>query len=270
MSDDLDPSRLAPRPLPRADVSISPIIWELSHLDLSPQLLSAASAAGANWFFIPESVAHDELERAATLLAELSLIIGIDTQQLLSRRSTPLEQRLAALRLSRCEAVMLQHAEITELKAGRPFHRLNQLRDSGRTRLAFVEAADAADAEWIIESSPAHAVSVPYGLRDQLVTYRAFKAAAEMGTALFARRTRHALWSVDQADDADVSFRAGEAAITSIIEPLPRDSAQLQHTLGAVARPMPDEERERWWAQFQAAVPAPPKPPRGHPPEYGT
>jgi hypothetical protein len=269
-SPDFPTSRLTSRPLPRADISIPPVVWQLTN-DVTPQVVSEAVDAGTDWLFIPEDVDPERLRRARSLLVGMSLIVGVDTEQLLSRRSRPLEQRLEALGREQCDGVMLQHAEITELKAGRPFHRLNQLRDKGKTKLAFIEAADAADAEWIIESTPAHGVSVPFDLHDQLVKYRVFASAAEMGTALLSRRSSRAMWTNDLRDgDADICFRVGDGGVTSIVESLPTEVSVLRHVLSLVQQPMVASEREKWWSAFQAAVPAPPKSARGHPPEYGS
>jgi hypothetical protein len=167
---------------------------------------------------------------------------------------------------------MLQRVEITELKAGRPFHRLAQLRDAGRTQLAMLEAPDVADAEWMVESTPAHAISLPFDLSDQLAKYRVLPAAREMGTAILSRRAAPARWPLDPPASAaeNIAFRAGEEDVAAVIEPLAEDVKTLELLLAAVRSPMPPAEREQWWTRFQAHVPPPAKRPRGHPPEYGT
>ena len=65
----------------------------------------------------------------------MKIAISVNTPKLLARNARPVQDELARLRRSRCEAVILDDATPTELKGGRLFHRFSQLRDDEVTSL---------------------------------------------------------------------------------------------------------------------------------------
>jgi hypothetical protein len=261
--------RLTPRQLGRtAEVLVPPVIWRAGGDVRDDDVVERAIEAGADWFFVPADQAIGDALLRPICDGEAELIVGVSLDSLLQRRTPPIFERLPG---RACGGVMLQEGVATDLKGGRPFHRLMQLRDAGRARLILLEAADVAEAEWMVDHTPAQAVSLPYGLIDQTARYRVLPAAAENGTALLAREPESPpAWEHDPIDPlASVAFGAAESPITSLLQPLPRDRESLDQILASIRNPMPDEQRQRWWEAFSKQVPEPPKPRGAHPPEYG-
>ena len=235
---------LPQRPLPRAGRTISPLVWRID--GPPPEAGSARAAAvarafgAAEWCYVPSGLTDELVRRWADFAAPIGggagvgvrVIAGVRVDELLARDAAPLRRRLAH-GPGRCEAVMLEEADPLELKNGRPYQRLNRLRDAGVARLIFLEAPDAATAEWLVENTAAHAVSVPLGLEDLTALYGLPQLAAEVGTALLARKPEAATWRPSgQADDAaDLAFRLGEPRVAAAIAPMVADGAGLDRVL---------------------------------------
>ncbi|MGE5611525.1 MAG: hypothetical protein ACM359_19905 [Bacillota bacterium] len=265
------PSRLLPwpqRPIP-------PFLWQLpdSAAAINPRVLETLSLAAATWFFIPRNVPQSGLSDFARALEPLAdaarIVIAIDAAQLQPRRSRIIQDRLAPLSRSCCEAIYLQDISPSDVKAGSPFHRLSQLRDQGITSLFFIDAPDHATAEWMLDHSPAHAVCIPFGLADQTAKYRLFEDAAGFGTGLIARPPHRLIWQPDSPIDlfSDITFILADPAIAALLLPLPSILAELQLLLDAATHPMPDSDRQQWWNCFSQQVPPPAPLPRSTPPE---
>ncbi|HEX2973031.1 MAG TPA: hypothetical protein VHP11_11905 [Tepidisphaeraceae bacterium] len=266
---------LPSRWLPRAQRPIPPLIWELpASADAIPaSLLPLLASAATTWFLLPRSVPQSALADLSRCLAPLGqavrLVIAINADQLQPRRSSIVQDRLAPFSRSTCEAVLLQDASPSDVKAGSPFHRLTQLRDRGLTSLFFIDAPDHASAEWMLDHSPAHAVALSFGLADQTAKYRLFDDAIGFGTGLLARPPYQLIWHPDSPIDLplNIAFTLGESAITALLLPLPSTPQDLQCLLDAAAHPMPEPHRELWWDRFARQVPPPPRLSRSTPME---
>jgi hypothetical protein len=269
MPDSPSPSKIPQRPL-RDGSLISAVVWELNERARG-EVLVACRALEANWFLIPAALSVEAIARWRDLLhASDHLIFGVDSHELVARRNRVLAERLEAIGRSYCDAVMLQDADTDSLKAGRPYHRLSQLRDAGLTRMIFLDAANAEVAEWMTENTPAHAVAVPYDLADQTARYRLFDVAKEMETRLLSRGASVRKFPIEAPPDEAIAFRFADPHITAMIEPLPESREQIDAIARAAWTTLSPAKLDSWWRQYQEKVPPPPKPKRGHPPEYGS
>ncbi len=266
---------LTPRLLGRTQRPVSPLLWRLGDAPIEVDILTRAARAGANWLYLshdaPEETVGAIRESLARVNVAFSFVIGIAVDALQSRAATPLQQRLAALGVKNCAAVMLQNVVAADVKSGRPFHRLMQLRDRGLVQTFWIESQTCADAEWMIENTPAHALSLPFGVLDQTARYRVAAASIELGTAIVAAPVASPVWQPPKSvgPAADIAYSSGESAIASILRPFPATHGDLEAMLSAAAHPMPEADREDWWKLFQQVVPSTPKPPHGHGPEFG-
>ncbi len=270
MSDVESPEKFPKRPLDRDGRTISAVVWELNRAPVEEdrELLDASRALDADWFLVPASTSIDPWRDF--LVESDHLIIGVDSDDLVARRNRALTDRLESLARSSCDAAMLQDADTDSLKAGRPFHRLANLRDSGLTKLLFLDSTSAEAAEWITENTPAHAVAVPYDLSDQTARYRLFEVAQEMGTKLLARRAMMRKIEPNASPEEAIAFRVTDPNITAAIERLPATTAELHRIAKVSTLALSPDQRDAWWQEYQEKVPPPPKPKRGHPPEYGS
>jgi hypothetical protein len=240
------------RRLGRSDIEVPSLIWRVSR-DFDRHILKAA---GGDWVFAPARGFKSDLR-------DLNVLVGIEAEALRPRGTSAIEKRLAELGLERCAGIVLQGASADDVKSGWPLHRLAAVRERNLARLIVIEAAGIADAQWLVESSPAHAVIVPYGVEDLTAGFSLLDTAMEVGTAILATRPTAAVWSPPpDALAYDVQMRTGDDRIAASIEPLP------------ASPPIPDlplsaEAREELWKQFRAQVPPPPPLKGGHPPEYG-
>lgn len=264
--------RLTPRPLGHTGLSAPPIIWRADEpIGWNDRLLQACRRAGANWFFLPSDLADDDLHRFVQLQAiadeAFHILLGVTSEELKPRDSPDVRRRLSLLRS--CIGVILEDASPTELKAGRVFQRLSQLRDDGHIRLTALATEDMAAAQWIVQNTAAQVVCAPYGLADQTAAFALLPLAAEIHTAFIATRPPRAIWPLPpgMALESDVSFRIANERVTAQVESLPATTAELERMLEAVNQPMPAAEREEWWRRFAAHVPPPKKPRGNHPPE---
>ena len=243
------------------------MLWEVGEgAEANSGVLRELARIGATWAYLPDDSTH---ARVVDYIGEFKVVLGIPADTLQARRGGVVLDRLSALRLPRCEGVMLREVSAGEIKAGGPFHRLSQLRDKGTIDLFFAEAQDYATAEWLLHHTPAHAIALPFSLRDLTAKYRLLRDALGFGTGVIARPTAQSVWDGPPIDLAtDVAFLAAEDAVTSILLPLPRDVGELALIVGALQRPMAEEQREQWWQEFRRQVPEPPPPPRGVAPDF--
>ncbi len=241
-------------------------------------LVRTATSAGADAFYFPAAMELVILRQWGALLEKWNpqkpgscrLILGVSVHDLEARKAQSARERVTATGAHPVDAMMLEAASLGELKAGRAFQRLSKLRQQGSVRDLFLGAGEIAEAQWMIENTPAHAVMLPFGLADQTAAFTALGTAMELGTAVLARRPTVARWSGAEVDDArDVSFRIATRTVTALVESLPASVASLNHLLG-FCRSMPEQERLEWWSRFKAEVPPPPKARSGHPPEFAS
>jgi hypothetical protein len=279
--------QLAPRPLPRAGgESIAPLVWRVGPLSPAadpPLTILWAAVALGGWVFVPTDVPDAELAwvkkvfdsqptEVARTVRSRSVVMGVRGEDLAARRASRLYERLAGLGATSCAAVMLEEADPIELKGGRAYQRLTQLREAGVIRLIFLEATDVPNAEWLIENTAAHAVSLPFGVADLTAAYGLLDIAKEVGTAVLARRPERIVWNATAGWDKPtmhVPFCLSDPRVAAVIEPLPATDERLTYLVAAASSPIPNQVRESIWAAFQQEVPKPPRSRTGHPPEYG-
>jgi hypothetical protein len=250
------------------------VLWELS-LDAVAfaDVLAHVAAAGADWFFIPATVAAGDVPLLVERLRSLpsaNVVLGVTAAEFVSRTRRAEVERLDALRPLRCAAMLVQSAGPSEMKSGGPFHRLNNLRNAGRCDFVFAEAETVADGEWMIGNTPAHAVVLPFGVADQTARFRVLAAAEELGTAVIVRTPHAAAWDAPKLDRAaELAFALSHPAVAMVVEPLPVGRVEASGSLAAASRLISDAERDEIWKRFRAVVKEPPKPRGNHPPEYG-
>ena len=253
-----DPAQM--RILGRAARPIARVIFGL--IDGQSAIALPTSVAHA-WLYIPSTV--ESINSCRHLIHPERAVLGITAAELIEQRGAAFLRRLEDLSLRRCEAVVLENASATEIKAGTPFHRLSQFRERGLVQMFFVDAADYATAEWMLNHTPAHAVALPFGLADQSAKFRLLEEAGRFGTGIIARPVTDPLWTAPPDIETDLRFILSDPALSSVMVPL----SMADEVDQALHNPMSTEERERWWQQYQAAVPQPPMPTRNLPPEYG-
>jgi hypothetical protein len=265
-------SPLPRRILARTERPVPPVLWELT-AGADPGALEEAAAAGADWFLVPASVPVD---RIPTLVASIRaipsahVVVGVTAADLVTRTRRAEVARIDALRPLKCAAVMVQAGGPSEMKSGGPFHRINNLRQQGRCELVFAEAETVADAEWMIANSPAHAVSVPFGIEDQTARWRVLAQGEELGTAVLARTPHERVWEVKHPTrEEDLAFVLAHRAVAMGVQPFPTSREEASRILGSAARPIDETQREALWARFSQSVKEPAKPRGQHPPEYG-
>ena len=97
----------------------------------------------------------------------------------------------------------------------------------------------------------------------------ALSLAREAGMDAFAAPAGRAAWRppADLSDELNLSFLAAESDLAGVIVDLPARALDMDRVISALANPLPPAQRAWWWAQFVAAVPAPPPMERGLPPE---
>jgi hypothetical protein len=265
-------SPLPRRILARTERPVPPVLWELT-APADAGAVDEAAAAGADWFLIPASVAIGQIPALVASIRPLgsaSVVIGATAAELSARTRRAELERIDALRPLACAAVIVQAGGPSEMKSGGPFHRTNNLRQQGRCEFVFAEAESVADAEWIIANSPAHAVSVPFGIEDQTARWRVLGQGEELGTAILARAPHARAWDVEHPTrEQDLAFVLAHRAVAMAVEPFPSSSDEASRILGAAARPMDDAQRDALWARFAQSVKEPAKPRGHHPPEYG-
>lgn len=279
----MSPLDASPDPAPPAPPEVTPkVFWEVTTDRLggpdAGETVLACVRRSAQRFYLPASLDLFDVQYFAELAGRAEeppaprplVTLGLHAEHLLPRGSPAARERIRALREAKCSCrmILLEDAALIDLKGGRVFHRLTQLRDEVRD--VGLSADDMPSAEWMVENTPAQAICIPFGLADQTARYSLLSAAAGLGTAVFAHRPSRPLWhpTPPPTDEADLAYRAGEPRV-ALIEPLPWSPAELESVLHALAQPMPESERQHWWAQFQQHVPAPAKLRGGHPPEFG-
>jgi hypothetical protein len=265
------------RQLGRSRRPVPLLLWRLSKQAIaSPEptaTFRACAQAGAAAFFIPADLPRSLLERLGMILAAVpgawQPFVGLLGETLEARGDDTLADRLATLGMSRCRGIVVEEVSSAQIKAGRVFHRLMRLRDRRLTELFLLDTENPAEAQWMLANTPAHGVCVPYGLLDQTIAFGVLAPATELGMAIVATPVTAPRWLPPEeiGPEDDLAFVAGEAAVASIMRPFPQDEQHLQRMLRAVCQPMPEGSRARWWASYQAAVPAPPKLPRHLPPD---
>ncbi len=231
----------------RANVSVPAIWWQAGAANLLPRAQKLS-----DWLIV-----HAGGGRAAP--EEAQIAISVNTQKLLERNAKPVQDELSRLGRDRCEAVILDDATPTELKGGRLFHRFSQLRDNDVTSLLILSAPDSLAAEWMVESTAAHGVVVPFSRDDQSAGFRVLDKAADVGCALLARAK----------DYEDIRLLLAEPRIAVVIVPAPASEVELEE-LERIVRAGPDVAyRDEQWEKYRTTHEPPPKLRSSHPPEYG-
>ncbi|GIW76355.1 MAG: hypothetical protein KatS3mg104_1418 [Phycisphaerae bacterium] len=155
-------------------------------------------------------------------------------------------ERLERLGRVRCDLLIVQELDSSDVKTGWPIHRLLQMRDRGLCSFFAIETTEPLEAEWIALNTPFHALVIPY-LRQQMdVRFRVFRAAEESGVALLARASC----------PEDLALQHATPEIVASLTELDPDE-------------LPVVDPEAVWKQYQQDHPAPPRLRSGHPPETG-
>lgn len=257
---------LPTRPLGRSGIEIPIVVWELSAgARASSEVLNQIAPTQATWLIVPAELTNSEStalrETLSSVKAEWSLVLSLPAEAIRPRTSRLVEDCLSRLGQGGFAGLWLHDLTPNDAKAGWPFHRVSQLRQRQQVNWSFVECPDTAIAEWMVEHSPAHAITVPFSLADQSAKYRILPAAAELGTAILTRPDAHT--------PEELRFLASEEQLTAMVLPLP-PSIDATHSIAqALVHPLPPQERSDLWADYQRRVPPPPKPRSGHPPDVG-
>ncbi|GMV97737.1 MAG: hypothetical protein AMXMBFR83_20920 [Phycisphaerae bacterium] len=123
-----------------------------------------------------------EVERAD---AELLLHVRVGPTHWDRRMIQVVEQVLELTGRSAVDVLQLAPFDLERIKAGEPFRRLQELREAGRARYFSVWTDSVADARWVVENTPAHALTLDAPTADdgwrELLT-----AAGEEGTGIIA------------------------------------------------------------------------------------
>lgn len=263
----MSPPLIAPmrRPLGQSGLMIPPVLWDCGgHLD-QPILLSCLSA-GLDAFFLPSDIDLDvefSLRRyLESAPARPQFWIGARTDELMPRGAPQVRERLA--RWGRCAAVVLEDADISDLKGGRAFQRLLELRQDGLAQAVALQASDLSTAVWLLENSAAQALLAPCGLADPSALRSLAPAAKALGMGLVAVEPGEAIWSPPPTMQpaTDLEFRLGEPLITAAFLSPPTSLEELEAIRAAIAHPPTSAQREALWAAFCAQVPAPEPPKR--------
>jgi hypothetical protein len=255
------------RKIGRVDRSMPLVLWRI---ESASEMIDRCIDYGADWFFIPASVPNEVIAGLSPLLERGRLVIGIEAEHFALRSTQKVDARLASAGRSAVDAVMLQEVSLAEVKEGRTFHRFTQLRDQNRVQLCFVEAATHADAEWLVRHTPAHGVSMIFGLNDPTARYRVFAEAGEIGAAIMACPAITSIWQSarEYSRFSDLSFVASHPQVSTVIEPLPASDEELGIIINAIQHPMPATESDAIWENFQAQIPEPKKLRGAHPPDW--
>src|SRR4051812_28957822 len=113
---------LTQRILGRTDRSVPPVLWELT-APAEAGALALCAAAGADWFFIPASIATADVPALAASLRSLpaaTVVLGVTAADLVARTRRAEVERIDALAPLKCTAVMVQAAGPSEMKSGGP------------------------------------------------------------------------------------------------------------------------------------------------------
>src|SRR5437764_478849 len=151
---------LTPRTFGRSNIAVPPIWWQTAAVNLLPRAQHLS-----NW-----AIVHEGSGRAVP--AQMNIAISVNTPAVLERNARPVQDELARQKRQRCDAVIVDDATTTELKGGRLFHRLSQLRDEELTSLIILSAPDPLAAEWMVENTAAQGVIVPFSRADQSAAFR--------------------------------------------------------------------------------------------------
>ena len=258
---------------------IAPLVWRVGPLgpgvDPPLTILSAAIATGG-WVFLPADVPDADLGFLKAFdsktIQRPSIVMGVRGEDLAAQRAfAPVRTTGRDRRDKLCGGHPGRGR--SHRAEGRPaYQRLTQLRDAGVTRLIFLEATDVPNAEWLIENTAAHAVSLPFGVADLTAAYGLLDIAQEVGTAVLVRRPERVVWNATSGWDkptSHVPFCLSDPRVAAVIEPLPDTEERLRDLLVAAASLVSDDVTGELWAAFQQQVPRPPRSRTGHPPEYG-
>jgi hypothetical protein len=138
---------LASRPLPRAGgESIAPLVWRIEPLSpgaTPPLTILWAAIAMGGWVFVPADLPDADLRWVKEVLdarprdlagpvAKPSVVMGVRGEDLATRSASRVRERLAALGLASCAAVMREEADPIELKGGRPYQAQKRVLTAGR------------------------------------------------------------------------------------------------------------------------------------------
>jgi hypothetical protein len=186
-------------------------------------------------------------------------IIGVRSAELMSRDLSPLRRRLQAGGAHDRVAVLLEDTTPRDLKTGRPYQRLSQLREQKLAALIFLRAADVPSAQWMVENTPAAAVIIPYGLADLTAQYALLDLAAASGTALIVDAPSQAIWTIPPAHSevTNLGYCLAEPRLAAVIEPLPPTLAKLHARLQTMDHPVSCEDQAAVWDSFQQNVQRP-------------
>lgn len=250
----------------RLGLAVPPVLWHVT-APTDPSLVSAAVSLGADAFWIDADATHVPSAPPATWF------VGVSLEEATRADPTRLLAILDQLPGRRAVGVVLQHAAAAQLKAGRAIDRLQRLRQAGRFDALVLEAATTADAEWMTDNTPAHAIVAAYDLADQSAGWRVLASAAELGVAILATRSpeteaAHAWLAPHAPTPASLDgFRLADPRVTMAAEAFPASLDRLDAIAAAALTPMSDSERDEWTARYRAVHAEPKRSRTGHPPD---
>lgn len=172
--------------------------------------------------------------------------VEVGPQTLDRRADHLLIERLHHIGRDRCDLLIVQGLDSSDVKVGWPIHRLLQMRDKGLCSFFAIETHHAVEAEWISLNAPVHALVVPYVRQQMDVRFRVFQAAEESGVALVSRASCL----------EDLALHHATNQIVASLTDLDPDD-------------LPAVDPEAMWKQYQQDHPPPPRLRSGHPPETG-
>lgn len=246
----------AVRQLGRSGVAVPRVIWRLPPTGLPRACAALLRGVGHRAVIVPHDFDH---AAAGSVPSDFALVLETDADGLRRQGGAAVIERLHAFGRSRCHAVCVSGVDTSELKAGWPTHRFQQLRERGVSRALLIATDDPATAAWAAAHSTAAGVVARYDPDDQSLAFHAFAEAAEAEAAVLA--------TTAAGVDRSLSFRTGDPRVTAAVEQVPATACALAELLADAVKPWTNAGRTSTWESFADRVPAPHKARGGHMPE---
>lgn len=250
---------LAPRPLGQTGLFTSPVIWQVESKPDSG-VLNELSARGLDAFFWPSDceapLGQFELSRSATP-DHARTWLGVGADDLMPRDMPRVRKRLAEA--ARCDVIVLEDADISDLKGGRAFQRLLELRHEGAVAAIAIQAGDLNTARWVLENTAAQVLVLPFGLGDLTAAYTLLPDAQQLGFAVVAQAPAETVWTPALPYDVstDLAYRVSTPGVCASLAPMPANIDDVKLAVHGLAAPMSESSHQAWWAEFSERIPAP-------------
>jgi hypothetical protein len=244
------------RRLPHSDIAVGPCAWAftLAVSEHARFVLGHPSliVIGPDDLAAAPPLSHDAREA----IERLPLALHIHEPEFIRRMPAMIEKSLTELRRTRVDAVILHVQEPADIKSGSAIQTLSVLREQGKIGVIGLSATTALEAEWFAGASSARLLSVPFGIEDQSLRFRALAAMSEYSMdALAANAITN--------DGAAGATAAARFALAMSLQVLPVFAMPLSEEMTAMSAP----EAEAEWTQYTASHAPPPALPRSRPPE---